>query len=221
MSTIAATGNATAMTANASGSSGLAENFETFLTLLTTQLQNQDPLSPMDTDKFTSQLVQFAAVEQQLKTNAGLTSLVSLTKAATAGTALSFLGAEVTVDGSRVAVDASGGTAYYSLGGEAQEAVATVFDAAGKVVHTASVPAGSGEKAWGWNGKDGQGKSVAAGIYRVEIRAVDQNGALVPVSTSRSGTVASVDTTGSTPRLMVGGIAVPLEAISDITQRAA
>jgi len=75
-------------TSSSSGSSGstlssttdatLAGNFQTFLTLLTTQLQNQNPLDPLDTNQFTQQLVQFASVEQQLKTNDQLTTLVSL-----------------------------------------------------------------------------------------------------------------------------------------------
>ena len=75
-------------TTKTSGSSGsnlsgttdatLAGNFQTFLTLLTTQLQNQNPLEPLDTNQFTQQLVQFASVEQQLKTDDQLTSLVSL-----------------------------------------------------------------------------------------------------------------------------------------------
>ena len=56
----------------------LAQNFDTFLTLLTTQLKNQNPLEPLDTNQFTSQLVQFAQVEQQLKSNDQLATLVSL-----------------------------------------------------------------------------------------------------------------------------------------------
>src|SRR5436190_16968288 len=91
--------------ANAASSSGLdtstiAGNFQTFLTLLTTQLKNQDPLSPLDTNQFTAQLVQFAQVEQQLKTNTDLDKLVMLNKTSQATAALGFVGSQVTADGS-------------------------------------------------------------------------------------------------------------------------
>src|SRR5476651_11105 len=82
------------------GQQEIASNFQQFLQLLTTQLQNQDPLSPMDTNQFTQQLVAFAEVEQQLKTNTDLDQLVSLNKTSQATAALSFVGKQVTADGS-------------------------------------------------------------------------------------------------------------------------
>src|SRR5471032_978065 len=77
----------------------IASNFTTFLQLLTTQLQNQDPLSPMDTNQFTQQLVQFAGVEQQMKSNDQLASLVKLQTTAQSTQALNFVGATAVVDG--------------------------------------------------------------------------------------------------------------------------
>src|SRR5512137_537883 len=77
----------------------LADNFQTFLTLLTTQLQNQNPLDPLDTNQFTQQLVQFAGVEQQLKTNDSLATLVSLQQTMQATQALQFVGKTAIVDG--------------------------------------------------------------------------------------------------------------------------
>src|SRR5436305_6467735 len=78
----------------------LAGNFNTFLTLLTTQLKNQNPLDPLDTNQFTSQLVQFASVEQQINMNQQLTTLVAMQKATQTTSAMSFLGSTATVDGS-------------------------------------------------------------------------------------------------------------------------
>src|SRR3954447_25525549 len=78
----------------------LAGNFQTFLTLLTTQLQNQNPLDPLDTNQFTQQLVQFAGVEQQLKTNDQLTSLIAMQQTAQSTQALGFVGKTAVVDGS-------------------------------------------------------------------------------------------------------------------------
>src|ERR1039457_7415751 len=80
-------------------STEIASNFTTFLQLLTTQLKNQDPLSPMDTNQFTQQLVEFAGVEQQMKTNDTLSTLVSLQQSAQTSQELTLVGATVVVNG--------------------------------------------------------------------------------------------------------------------------
>src|SRR5262245_30089824 len=85
-------------------SNTLAGNFQTFLTLLTTQLKNQNPLDPLDTNQFTQQLVQFAQVEQQIKQNQQLDTLISLNKAAETTTALAYVGATVAIDGKTAAL---------------------------------------------------------------------------------------------------------------------
>src|SRR5438552_9836816 len=98
----AAPGNtAASATASATGidKTTIAGNFQTFLTLLTTQLKNQNPLDPLDTNQFTQQLVQFAQVEQQLKQNDQLATLISIEKSAQGTTALAFVGSTVAVDG--------------------------------------------------------------------------------------------------------------------------
>src|SRR5215203_4562265 len=98
--TAAGTTDATKATAAVTTSTGLADNFQTFLTLLTTQLKNQNPLDPLDTNQFTQQLVQFAGVEQQLKSNEQLKSLIAIEKSAQATQALIYVGNTVAVDGS-------------------------------------------------------------------------------------------------------------------------
>ena len=78
------TGSSTTNKTSSTATSGIADNFQTFLTLLTTQLQHQNPLDPLDTNQFTAQLVQFAGVEQQLKSNDQLKSLIEIEKSAQA-----------------------------------------------------------------------------------------------------------------------------------------
>src|SRR5712672_1588094 len=87
--------------------STLAGNFQTFLTLLTTQLQNQNPLDPLDTNQFTQQLVQFAGVEQQLKQNEQLKSLIAIEQSAQSTQALIYVCNNVAVDGSTAQFDKS------------------------------------------------------------------------------------------------------------------
>src|SRR5690349_3248080 len=101
MTTISPTSTvSTGSVSNALDNTEIASNFTTFLQLLTTQLKNQNPLDPLDTNQFTQQLVEFAQVEQQMKSNDQLSSLVSLEKSAQATTALAYVGATVVVDGS-------------------------------------------------------------------------------------------------------------------------
>src|ERR1044071_2717331 len=104
----AAPSSAPASTAAASTSgvdkNTIAGNFQTFLTLLTTQLKNQNPLDPLDTNQFTQQLVQFAQVEQQLKQNDQLGPLIAIEKTAQSTTALAFVGQTVAVDGQTAAL---------------------------------------------------------------------------------------------------------------------
>src|SRR6478752_2194235 len=91
----------------------MAKNFDQFLTLLTTQLKNQNPLEPLDTNQFTQQLVQFASVEQQIKSNTTLASLLQATKASTATNALGFVGTEIRADGATTKL--SNGKAQWNL----------------------------------------------------------------------------------------------------------
>src|SRR5207248_6677369 len=116
-STVTAAQTAAASTSTSSSSSTtginsstIAGNFQTFLTLLTTQLQNQNPLDPLDTNQFTQQLVQFAGVEQQLKTNDSLATLVSLQQTMQATQALQFVGKTAIVDGNVTAMSSSKAT---------------------------------------------------------------------------------------------------------------
>src|SRR3979490_2028205 len=94
-------------TTSSTATAGIADNFQTFLTLLTTQLQNQNPLDPLDTNQFTAQLAQFAGVEQQLKQNDQLKSLIAIEKSAQSTQALVYVGNTVAVDGSSQQFDGS------------------------------------------------------------------------------------------------------------------
>jgi flagellar basal-body rod modification protein FlgD len=93
-------GTGTSSVSGALDSDEIASNFTMFLQLLTTQLKNQNPLDPLDTNQFTQQLVQFAQVEQQMKSNDLLSGLVLLEKSSEATAALAYVGSTVVVDGS-------------------------------------------------------------------------------------------------------------------------
>src|SRR5712691_6902633 len=148
----------TSTTSSSSTSTGIsgdtiAGNFTDFLQLLTTQLQNQNPLDPLDTNQFTQQLVQFASVEQELNINDQLTTLVSLQKTAQSTQALGFVGKNAMVDGSTTTM--TNGAANWILGVKTNSTLnISIANSTGQTVFTGSYPVTAGDgQAFGWDGK--------------------------------------------------------------------
>jgi flagellar basal-body rod modification protein FlgD len=214
----AVTNNASTATSGTSASrTALSNNFETFLQLLTTQLQNQDPLSPMDSTKFTEQLVQYSGVEQQLKTNDLLTSLTDLTKASAGGTAVSYLGRTVVANTPNAALGATGDATWnYNLPRTAETTNLKVVNSAGRTVANITGETRGGDHVATWNGRDVSGARAPAGTYRLVVESVGANKTAIAATVSQTGLVDSVDMTGATPMLTIGGLSVPLGQISKI-----
>lgn len=182
---------------------GLANNFQTFLTLLTTQLQNQNPLDPLDTNQFTAQLVQFAQVEQQLKMNDQMSSLVSLQKTAQSTQALSFVGQTIGVDGSTAAFN---GSATWNFNAPSSAtATITITNSAGQTAYSGSYAVSAGNASFVWDGKGADGTQWPAGDYKMTVTAKDSSGNDVAISTEVQGVVDSVDLTASPALLSMGG----------------
>jgi flagellar basal-body rod modification protein FlgD len=196
----------------------LAGNFQTFLTLLTTQLKNQDPMSPLDTNQFTQQLVQFASVEQQLKTNDQLTSLVTLQQTAQSTQALTFVGKTAVVDGSTAALTNSKATWDLSVPTNANVNV-SITSSTGQTVFSGSysVKAGSNQ-AFAWNGKGNDGTQWPDGKYKMTATGADTAGNTVAVSTQIQGVVNSVDLSQSPPLLSINGQTYTVNQVKSITQ---
>ena len=202
---------------NSTAGSTLAGNFQTFLTLLTTQLQNQNPLDPLDTNQFTQQLVQFASVEQQLKTNDQLTALVSLQQTAQSTQALTFVGKNAIVEGSTAALSNGAATWDLSFPKDANLSV-SITSSTGQTVFSGnySVKAGDNQP-FVWDGKATDGTQSPDGQYKMTATATDTNGNTVAVSTSIVGTVSSVDLTQTPPLLTINGQTYTVSQIKAIT----
>jgi flagellar basal-body rod modification protein FlgD len=189
---------------NAMNNTEIASNFTTFLQLLTTQLQNQDPLSPMDTNQFTQQLVEFASVEQQMKSNDSLTTLVSLEQAAQSTQALALVGATVVVDGSTTQL--SNGQANWSLKvTKPATATVTVKDATGQTAYTGSFAVNPGVQTFTWDGHGTNGALWPDGAYTLTATATDASGQSTAISTQIQARVDSVDLTQNPPLLSING----------------
>jgi flagellar basal-body rod modification protein FlgD len=199
-----------------SARSTIAGNFDTFLSILTTQLKNQNPLDPLDTNQFTAQLVQFSGVEQQLKTNEFLEALLLNTQTSYRADAVSYIGKQVSASGETA--ELVDGGAYWAYNAEANVANATVSikDAAGNVVYTETGSLNAGPGAFLWDGVGSDGNTKPDGIYTIEIKGTNLSGNEVKVSTSSVGIVTGVDFSGSEPMLTVGKNKVALSDVTDI-----
>jgi len=204
--------------ANASsllGQQEIASNFQEFLKLLTTQLKNQDPLSPLDTNQFTQQLVAFASVEQQLKTNTDLDKLVMLNKTSQATAALGFVGSQVTADGSTTQLK-NGLAAWNITSPRPAAASVSIVDQNGNTVWTGQQTLDTGTQSYSWNGRTSTGAIAPDGLYTIQITAQDAAAQSVAVSTQYTGTVTGVDLSGSQPLLQVGSSYLTISQIRSI-----
>ena len=204
-----ATSSAASSSAASSSSSGvnqatIASNFTTFLQLLTTQLKNQNPLDPLDTNQFTQQLVQFASVEQQMKSNDQLSTLVSLNQTAQATTALAYVGATVVVDGATAQV-ANGSGSWTLNVSKPSTASITIKDSIGQTAYTGTFAVNPGTQKFSWDGRGIDGKKWPDGNYTMSATALDANKQSVGISTQVEAVVDSVDLTQSPPVLSING----------------
>ncbi len=198
-------GSSTSSGTNGLASQQIAGNFQTFLQLLTTQLQNQNPLDPLDTNQFTQQLVEFAGVEQQLNANSSLQTLVSLQQTAQSTQALQFVGKTAVVNGSTNSLTNS--TATWDLNVPSNSNVTiSIANSAGQTVFTGNYSANAGNnQPFTWNGKGSDGTQWPDGQYTMTATAVDASGNSVGVTSQIQGVVSSVDLTQSPPLLTIAG----------------
>jgi flagellar basal-body rod modification protein FlgD len=190
-------------TTASTATTGIADNFQTFLTLLTTQLQNQNPLDPLDTNQFTQQLVQFAGVEQQLKSNDQLKSLIAIEKSAQATQALIYVGNTVAVDGSTTQFD---GSATWNLKApKGTNATVTITNSTGQTVYSGKFTLADGNSSFVWDGKGNDGTQYPAGDYKLTATGTDSTGKDVAIASEVQGVVDSVDLTASPALLSIGG----------------
>ena len=221
MTTTIATTPATAGTASPAGAtsndamSKLSGNFNDFLKMLMTQLQNQDPTSPMDTNQFTSQLVQFSSVEQQINTNASLTKLIDATQGGTMLQAQGMVGKTVQVTSDHLALQGGKAGVAFSLAA-AQPVTVTVSNEAGAVLRTDTVNGLSGANAWSWDGKDASGRTLADGTYRVAVTGGDASGAAAVLPFTVSGTASGLQRSNGAIQVQVGALSVDLSQVQSV-----
>ena len=214
------TSSSTSNASSVAGAQQIAGNYNTFLQLLTTQLQNQDPLNPVDTNEFTQQLVEFASVEQEINMNSNLQTLISMQQTSESLQALQLVGTNVTVNSNSAQL--SNATATAATWGFSSPSPATgnitITSSSGQVAYTGTVSLSSGSNTFSWTGQGNNGVIWPDGTYTAAITATDANNAAVSVTTQVQGTITSVDVSQSPPQVTVGGQTYSINSIQSVSK---
>lgn len=193
----------------------LSGNFNNFLKMLMTQLQNQDPTSPMDTNQFTQELVQFSGVEQQIATNASLTKLIELTQAGEVMQASSMIGKQVTVTSDHVPLQGGRGMVQFTTPA-ARPVQIGIFTESGRKLTDVSVSAQKGVNNWVWDGKDATGKQLPDGAYKLAVIGTDASGKATAVPFNVVGTATGVESENNAVRLKLGGLSANFNSVRSV-----
>jgi flagellar basal-body rod modification protein FlgD len=220
--TAAAASNAAAAASSTSstavGKARLADSFDTFLTLLTAQMKNQDPLSPMDANQFTAQIVQMTGVEQQLLSNDLLQKLVNNTSGGL-DSAVSLIGKQVRAVTSDAALANGKAEWVYKLDSAAADVKIEVLDSTGKVVHVAATAdQDAGEHTYSWNGKDMQGNPLPDGTYTLRLTPQDGAGQTITSTIYIDGVVSGVEQADGQSLLTINGSKTPWNTVTSVRQ---
>jgi len=202
---------------------GIGADFNTFLSLLTTQLKNQDPTKAMDTQEMTNQLVQFASVEQQINMNSNLQKMIGLQQAAQLTAAAPLMGQVVEVESDRLSLQDGSAALRLPAAGAATTARVTVLDAAGRVLRTADVALGAQPTTWTWDGRNSIGRRQPDGAYRFAVAGRDQNDAPQTITATVLARATAAErqssTAGGDLKLLLGGVSVGFNAVRSLVGR--
>ena len=198
--------------------SRLEDDLNRFLNLLVTQLKNQDPLDPLDANEFTSQLVQFASVEQQIYSNANLEKLVNLEQTSQTSFMVDYIGKTVETLGDQVMLQDGMAEFNYILDTNAASVQVSVVNSAGRAVFSAEGETTAGKHNIAWDGVDKDGVQQPDGAYRVVIAAMDREGNLLDVEQTTIGRVVGAGNDEGEPYLFVGEILTPMDQVISVRE---
>lgn len=196
----------------------LDQNYTDFLRLLTTQLQNQDPTAPADTNDLTQQIATLSQVEQQISMNNSLQELINLFTANQTFSAVSYIGRQVETEGNKGYLDNGEAAFVYNLPEGVDETTLTILDSSGNVAYESVGTTFAGRNQVIWNGKNKDEEALPEGIYTISVVAKDSSGKVMEgVTTRTTGIVRSVDTQDGKSTLAMGdGFSIGVDEVLSI-----
>jgi len=197
---------------------GLEEDLNRFLTLLTTQLQHQDPLDPMDATEFTSQLVQFASVEQQIYQNSNLEKLLAVQETNQLASLVDFIDTVVEVEGQGLVLENSEAKFTYNIPSGTTNSKITVTDASGLQVLTLDGQKDLGVHVYEWDGKGNGGQQLPDGLYHVQVTAFDSKNNLLDVLHTTFGRVTGAGVVNGQTTLFLNELRVDQKDVLSVQE---
>lgn len=211
--TTASTAPATGAQPTNAATNRLLSNYDTFLQLLTTQLRVQNPMEPMDAEKFTEQLVQYSAVEQQIQANQKLEKMLEALASNSALGLVNYIGKSVDMTSDTTMLKDGKATWQINAAAAAPKTTISIRNDVGALVWEGDASLQEGSNAFEWDGRTAGGNQLPDGAYSISISAASSEGTAVGVSTKVSGTVSAIDTSSGAPFLEVNGKMVPLSGL--------
>ncbi|MGE4064727.1 MAG: flagellar hook assembly protein FlgD [Rhodospirillaceae bacterium] len=201
----------------------LAKDLNSFLTLLTSQLKNQDPLSPMDSSEFTNQLVEFAQVEQQIGMNDNLTSIIGLVNQSIVSSAVNYIGTVIEGESNQVPLQDGKLKAAYGLNADANNVTVVVRNEAGDIIYSRPMNAAAdktqGVHSFEWDGKDSNGNQLPDAPYTLSVTATGADDKPVENYITAFGRVTGVTSINGKTVLLIGKVGIPTESVLSVTER--
>jgi flagellar basal-body rod modification protein FlgD len=205
-------------TQSAGATAKLADTYDSFLRLLTTQLKFQDPLSPMDSNQFVEQLVQFSSVEQQIAINKNLEQLLSLESNNVASTAINMIGKMAMAEGDTIGLTDGEAKYAYDLPKNAESVTIAILNEQGQIVYSTPGQTTQGNHEFAWDGESSSGETMPEGEYTVRVSATDADGNAITAATYIIGRVTRVDSGADGISIVIGGIKVPVGTVRSVRE---
>ena len=214
-------GSIAALSANAATNTAqtpsLAGDFNTFLTLLTTQIKNQTPTDPLDVNQMTNQLVQFASVEQQIAMNQNLKSLVSLEQASQLTASAPLIGRKVEVDTTQISLQSGSGALKLPPAGSSQTAQITIRGTNNQIVRQETIQLGSAPTTWSWDGLNGSGVTMPDGAYNASVTGIGAGGKTEALPFTSLATVTGAERANGELQLLMGQMRAGFDKLRSVS----
>jgi len=201
---------------NTTQSSRFGGDFNTFLTLLTTQIKNQSPTDPLDTNQMTNQLVNFASVEQQISMNQNLQRLLALEQTSQLTASAPLIGQKVSVEAEQITLQSGAGSLTLPAAGASQNTLVTIRGSGDRVLRQETVPLGSAPKTWSWDGKGSDGLALPDGAYKVSVTGVAIGGKPEALPFTTVGKVTGAERAGGDLKLLLGQLQVSFDKLRNV-----
>jgi len=216
MTTVSSATSAATQGDAANSNAGLIADYELFLSILTTQIQNQDPLDPLDSAEYTNQLVQYSSVEQAIKQNQNLEDIIATLESNQSLSYVSYIGNEVTADASTTTLTGSQASWAYDV---TEDATGTfsIRNSGGAVVYSGDIELDAGSGTFNWDGRTDSGQQAVDGLYTISFDMKDASSRPETVRTTVSGIVDRVDWSSGEPILKVGDQDFPVSAVTSVS----